>query len=342
MRSRFGTLGQIAVGIERIRLGGKRLLFLFMYSNNFGVIEVAGAKTKSAPGWAYVPDTGVNPAAAALQPSNRKRARNQAANPSGADLSVRQEAKIRKEVEALDRESNRDAGIPIPPKAGGAKSLNKSTPNTGKRPPQPNQHSKRKAAAAAAAAATVEAEAEASSSSKKSAPSRSRSRRGKVEPAPEPEPAPETPDVEMEDAPTEVPTAPPILTPYEKDPPPAHPGDNDPLLASVLPDLPDAEELRRLLAHPPLKYTEAQAGWSEADRQYPVRRFCEVCGYWGRVRCMKCGTRVCALDCLEVHREECVTRACAAQACADESQGGIVTLGSYVRRQVTPPIYVQV
>ncbi|CRK15374.1 hypothetical protein BN1723_017424, partial [Verticillium longisporum] len=92
-----------------------------MYSNNFGVIEVAGAKTKSAPGWAYVPDTGVNPAAAALQPSNRKRARNQAANPSGADLSVRQEAKIRKEVEALDRESNRDAGIPIPPKAGGAK-----------------------------------------------------------------------------------------------------------------------------------------------------------------------------------------------------------------------------
>ncbi|KAF3358253.1 hypothetical protein VdG1_03030 [Verticillium dahliae VDG1] len=92
-----------------------------MYSNNFGVIEVAGAKTKSAPGWAYVPDTGVNPAAAALQPSNRKRARNQAANPSGADLSVRQEAKIRKEVEALDRESNRDASIPIPPKAGGAK-----------------------------------------------------------------------------------------------------------------------------------------------------------------------------------------------------------------------------
>ncbi|RBQ93298.1 hypothetical protein VDGD_03049 [Verticillium dahliae] len=325
-----------------------------MYSNNFGVIEVAGAKTKSAPGWAYVPDTGVNPAAAALQPSNRKRARNQAANPSGADLSVRQEAKIRKEVEALDRESNRDASIPIPPKAGGAKSLNKSTPNvrrilqsqktfanhlddyeaflaqndgnpaqqpgpnakktaqasqTGKRPPQPNQHSKRKAAAAAAAAvAAAEAEAEASSSSKRSAPSRSRSRRGKVEPAPEPEPAPETPDVEMEDAPTEVPTAPPILTPYEKDPPPAHPGDSDPLLASVLPDLPDDEELRRLLAHPPLKYTEAQAGWSEADRQYPVRRFCEVCGYWGRVRCMKCGTRVCALDCLEVHREECVTR----------------------------------
>ncbi|KAM0274906.1 hypothetical protein ACHAQH_007758 [Verticillium albo-atrum] len=324
-----------------------------MYSNNFGVIEVAGAKTKSAPGWAYVPDTGINPAVGALQPSNRKRARNQAANPSGADLSARQEAKIRKEVEALDRESNRDAGIPIPAKTGGAKSLNKSTPNVrkilqsqktfanhlddyeaflaqndgnsaqqpgqntkktaqpnqpGKRPPQPNQHSKRKAAAAAAAAAAVEAEAEASSSSKKSAPSRSRSRRNKVEAAPEPEPEPEAPDVEMEDAPVEIPTAAPILTPYDKDPPPAHPGDNDQLLVSVLPDLPDDEELRRLLSHPPLKYTEAKAGWGEADRQYPVRRFCEVCGYWGRVRCMKCGTRVCALDCLEVHREECVTR----------------------------------
>ncbi|KAM0329820.1 hypothetical protein ACHAQA_003984 [Verticillium albo-atrum] len=331
-----------------------------MYSNNFGVIEVAGAKTKSAPGWAYVPDTGVNPAVAALQPSNRKRARNQAANPSGADLSARQEAKIRKEVEALDRESNRDAGIPIPPRPGGAKSLNKSTANVrkilqsqktfanhlddyeaflaqndgnptqqpnqhaakaphpnqhtkkpappaqpNKRPPQPNQHTKRKAAAAAAAA---EAEAEASSSSKKSAPSRSRSRRGKVEPEPEPEPEPETPDVEMEDAPEETTPPVPILTPYEKDPPPSHPGDSDALLVSVLPELPEDEELRRLLAHPPLKYTEARAGWGEADKQYPIRRFCEVCGYWGRVRCMKCGTRVCALDCLEVHREECVTR----------------------------------
>ena len=68
------------------------------------------------------------------------------------------------------------------------------------------------------------------------------------------------------------------------------------------------QELRELLAAPPLTYLEARAGWTEADQKYPVRMFCEVCGYWGRVKCMKCGTRVCALECLEAHREECMTR----------------------------------
>lgn len=93
-----------------------------MYSNNFGVIEVATAKTKSAPGWAYVPDVGTNPlAATGLQPSNRKRARNQDVSLTGVDLSARQEAKIRKDLEALDRDSNRDVNIPIPPKAGSAR-----------------------------------------------------------------------------------------------------------------------------------------------------------------------------------------------------------------------------
>lgn len=76
-------------------------------------------------------------------------------------------------------------------------------------------------------------------------------------------------------------------------------------LESRVPAMPTDEELRRLLAAPALSYGEATGNWEE---KYPTRAFCEVCGYWGRVRCMKCGTRVCALDCLELHREECVTR----------------------------------
>lgn len=103
-------------------------------------------------------------------------------------------------------------------------------------------------------------------------------------------------------------TLPPVLPPYTKAPPTAHPGDVDPLLVSRVPDMPSDDELRALLAAPPLTYIEARAGWTEEDRKYPIRYFCEVCGYWGRVRCMKCGTRVCALECLEMHREECVTR----------------------------------
>lgn len=90
--------------------------------NNFGVIEVASQKTKNAPGWAYVPDTGLTPAAAAaLQPLNRKRAARDKANVGAPDLTARQDAKIRKDLEALDRDSHRDAQIPIPPKAGGTR-----------------------------------------------------------------------------------------------------------------------------------------------------------------------------------------------------------------------------
>jgi zinc finger HIT domain-containing protein 1 len=85
--------------------------------NNFGVFEVASAKTTSAPGWAYVPDTSYQPASSSLQPTNRKRARN-AAGPSIGDLSARQENRIRKEVEALQKDGARDNTIPVPARSG--------------------------------------------------------------------------------------------------------------------------------------------------------------------------------------------------------------------------------
>jgi zinc finger HIT domain-containing protein 1 len=88
--------------------------------NNFGVIEIASTTTKNTPGWAYVPDIG--PALpAALQPTNRKRAaRNQPAL-SLSDLSAREENKIRKDLEALDRDNHRDANIPIPARPAGSR-----------------------------------------------------------------------------------------------------------------------------------------------------------------------------------------------------------------------------
>jgi zinc finger HIT domain-containing protein 1 len=90
--------------------------------NNFGVIELASTTTKTTPGWAYVPDTG--PAVpAALQPANRKRAaRNQPAL-SLSDLSAREETKIRKDLEALDRDSHKDVNIPIPPRPAGSRGM---------------------------------------------------------------------------------------------------------------------------------------------------------------------------------------------------------------------------
>lgn len=90
--------------------------------------------------------------------------------------------------------------------------------------------------------------------------------------------------------------------------PPKHHDDNNPLLVSRIPSIPSDAEIMQLLAAPPLSYNEAKGSWTEEDRRKPARQFCEVCGYWGRVKCTRCGGRVCALECLGVHQEECFTR----------------------------------
>lgn len=330
--------------------------------NNFGVIEIASTRTTNAPGWAYVPDTGRHTSsAAALQPANRKRARNHA-NLSYADVDARQEAKIRKELEILDRDAHRDVNIPIPPKPGGgagggggsSRAHHKHTPNVRKILQSQKTfanhlddfkamlaHAEANPHAAAAGAAggggggashasrsgtTAPAHHSRRASHKRHEPAPSRGT-PKAASTPAPAPAPvvvKQEDIEMRDADAAGPSssAAPlhpqsgtgtrsgstILQPSSNPPPPPHPSDADPLLASRVPPLPSDAELRALLAAPPLSYVEAQAGWTDEDRKYPARVFCEVCGYWGRVKCMKCGVRVCALDCLETHREECVTR----------------------------------
>jgi len=80
---------------------------------NFGVREVANTKSISAPGWAYVPDTGVNASVAALQPSSRKRARG-ITSATLHETTAKQDAKIVRELAALDRENHRDVSIPVP------------------------------------------------------------------------------------------------------------------------------------------------------------------------------------------------------------------------------------
>lgn len=111
---------------------------------------------------------------------------------------------------------------------------------------------------------------------------------------------PSTTDVPMTDA--------PVLSQGTGTIPAAHSLDNDPLLVSRIPGMPSQAEIDRLLATPPLTYNEARGPWVEEDMRKPVRQFCEICGYWGRVRCTRCGGRVCALECLSTHQEECFSR----------------------------------
>ncbi|CEJ81684.1 Putative Hit finger domain protein [[Torrubiella] hemipterigena] len=250
---------------------------------DFGVIELASAKTKSAPGWAYVPDNRPSiPGAGGNQ--NKKRSRNP---PGGAlsmnDLTARQETRIRKELDVLDKDGGRDSSIPIPIKT--SRPQVKHTANVRKILTSQKNFANHlddflalqalEANNAAAAAASKRA-----ATAKKDGPT--------------PVPVEKTYDLLVE----------PFLPQ-----PVAHPGDKEALLRSRVPPLPTDAELRALLAQPALTYGEAKGRYDEyGEGSYPRRVFCEVCGYWGRVRCMKCGTRVCALQCLDLHREECVTR----------------------------------
>ncbi|KAK3310547.1 uncharacterized protein B0T15DRAFT_498660 [Chaetomium strumarium] len=345
--------------------------------NNFGVIEIASTTTKTTPGWAYVPDTGPTLPAVA-QPSNRKRAARNQTVVSLSDLSAREETRLRKELDALDRDNHRDVNIPIPPRpGGGTRAQNKHTPNVRKilqsqktfanhlddyiamlalaesnpvaaaamnaalaKPSTPTTATPKSASPAPSASAAGTSKRSAAAAKRAAAKEKQEQERKKAKQTPKPDPEPEAEppqqpapaaqqddDVEMTDAaaaavqpaatssnkeqepkPQTYPRESQILPPYAKPPPRPHPGDNDPLLVSVIPPFPSDDELRALMTSPPLNYLEARATWGEEESRYPVRVFCAVCGYWGRVKCMKCGTRVCALDCLETHREECMTR----------------------------------
>lgn len=102
------------------------------------LLEVLPSSTQtSAPGWAYVPDTGLDPVKAGHIPQNpRKRTagRHGAAVGPGIDLSARQQAAFQKRLAELDRDNARDVTIAIPSRAkereGGPKAPKGKTPAT--------------------------------------------------------------------------------------------------------------------------------------------------------------------------------------------------------------------
>lgn len=92
-----------------------------------------------------------------------------------------------------------------------------------------------------------------------------------------------------------------------------------PLLKPRVPSDPPMTALAHLTSAPPLPYLRARAapapvtmsssGAHLADGVQgapPHHRFCEYCGYWGRVRCLMCGVRTCGLECRNVHEEVCL------------------------------------
>lgn len=77
------------------------------------------------------------------------------------------------------------------------------------------------------------------------------------------------------------------------------PLEDEPLLKSYVPKAPSAEVMEALTTAPPLSYNAAHATFPATVR--PQRHFCEICGYWGTIKCLKCGARVCGLECKGAH-----------------------------------------
>ena len=78
------------------------------------------------------------------------------------------------------------------------------------------------------------------------------------------------------------------------------PGGDDPLLKSYIPDAPSEAFMNELVSRPALSYNSARVAPASGK---PQRRFCEICGYWGTIKCIKCGARVCSLDCRNAHAD---------------------------------------
>lgn len=79
-------------------------------------------------------------------------------------------------------------------------------------------------------------------------------------------------------------------------------GDQDGEADESIPPLPTQAEMEALLNAPPLTYNQARSAPPPASAP-PPRKFCEICGYWGRVRCMKCGNMTCSVVCKDAHDE---------------------------------------
>ncbi|KAF2814116.1 uncharacterized protein BDZ99DRAFT_231638 [Mytilinidion resinicola] len=235
-----------------------------------------------APGWAYVPDTGYDPSKVAFNPKDRKR---QAARlggmPTGLELSARQLTAVQRRIAELERDNDARSGIEIPNK--------KTTFKT--------SATKKILLSAKEIRHWLDDE-DALYTNKTQAPgggARAITSRV-IKPA-------------MGAKGRRATITPRALTPAV----PAFPGSTSGLqdkaleIRSAVPAPLDDEKLQALLAAPPLPYAAARVGPPGAGAP-PQRLFCDTCGYWGRVKCLKCGARVCGLECKGKHDQSMCTR----------------------------------
>ncbi|KAL1596033.1 hypothetical protein SLS59_008022 [Nothophoma quercina] len=229
-----------------------------------------------APGWTYVVDTGYDPSKVAINPKNKKRA---AAAPGGQrgenELSARQQTAIARRIAELERDNDPKQSISIPGKP--------SVPKT--------QNARRIIQYQRQIKHWLDDE-EAQLAQQQQAPP----------------PRRDTINVRTAQSLRRQSTMPPTST--EATPAPiAQPSrmdidaaSDDALLdvSNLIPPPLNPATLEALLSAPPLSYAASHAAPPPAGGP-PQRQFCDNCGYWGTIKCRKCGARVCGLECKDAH-----------------------------------------
>ena len=252
-----------------------------------GIEVLPNSTSISAPGWAYVPDVGYDPSKAAIQPTGGRKRAARASGFAGGDTTSRQHNATLRHLAELDRDNPQGVVIPVPSrfkeKAG---SKTKTTPNV-RRILTSQKTFANHLADEEAALASQDQQSISSVSSK--APLPTLAKKASVE----------------RRSSTVAQEAPPSIDEARPDPCKIHigripedAGSQDPLLRSYVPQMPSEAVMDALLAGPPLSYGAARAAPAIGK---PQRYFCEICGYWGTIKCLKCGVRVCGLECKTTH-----------------------------------------
>lgn len=236
-------------------------------------VEVLPNSTTSvAPGWTYVVDTGYDPSKIAINPKNKKRA---AAQPGGQrgenELSARQQTAIARRIAELERDNDPKQNIVVPTGAWVAP----KTQNA-RRIVQYQRQIKHWLDDEEAQMGQMPAPRREAVGRGEKAQSRRQSVFAPVAATPGPD----------------------AQTPSRLDT--SFPDDALLSIDRSMPQPLNPAGLEALLAAPPLSYAASHAAPTPAGGP-PQRQFCDNCGYWGNIKCRKCGSRVCGLECKDAH-----------------------------------------
>ncbi|KAL4788356.1 hypothetical protein BJX76DRAFT_316297 [Aspergillus varians] len=299
----------------------------------YHVEVIPNSSSHATPGWTYVADKGFDPAKAAIGPaSGRKRG---IRAPARTDVPARQANAIIRHLAELDRENHRDVAIAIParkdaqPRENATRGTRTKVTSNVRRILQSQKTFRNylddeeaalaqtgSSAGASSAAATqrlpINKVTKSSSSSllrQSSTPatatttprrdaSTSRAKKDAAASKKPSDSTPAEPETESESQPhqqqesqQDQDDAQLIKSQY----------DNDPLLKSYIPPAPSERIMRALLSEPPLTYNASRAGPPLTGKS--TRRFCCICGYWGKIRCRNCHQRTCGIECYKTHED---------------------------------------